>query len=113
MTVVSNRGYRLQTITRFVNVEDGRLITRDEPISYGLGLEVELENPEDINKSNWEVICFIKYNEDSMDEDCFIEPITDRFLDDVDSTSWDLVRQMLKAGVELVRAANTKFEYNA
>lgn len=77
------------------------ITTGTRPESEGLALEAETSAG-----GHFYVIAFIRW--DASERSTYIETIETRFEDEIEPHDWNLVRRLIKAGSEIIRAANIK-----
>jgi hypothetical protein len=75
------------------------ITTGTRPESEGLALEAETSAG-----GHFYVIAFIRWGGDST----YLETIETRFENEIEPHDWNLVRSLIKAGSEIIRAANIK-----
>jgi len=95
MTVKERGKYRLQTISKML--ENGEV--ESMPISYGLGIEKKCR----YNTSDYFVICFVKYNEET--QKAVLEE-TDTNIFDVPVNEWLDFRELIREAILLVDTFN-------
>lgn len=87
--------YRLACISK-LNLKKRDIF--NVPLKYGIALEKI-----DVTYSSYYVIAFINYNR--KEEEAELKSVGNRLLD-VDYTDWDVVKELINEGIQLVNDAN-------
>lgn len=77
------------------------IVSGTRPESEGLALEAETSTGE-----HFYVIAFIYW--DAAEDSTYMKTIETRFEDEIEPHDWNLVRRLIKAGSEIIHAANIK-----
>ena len=88
--------FRVCKINKATVITNGELTFTDMPISYGVAIEMLDESS--VDKENWIVLSFIKFNQGSIE----IEEVSTRFVDALSKDTVDDLKELTNYAIKLV-----------